>query len=53
MSGVTTVDLREPEQARELGGVDERSKFASAVSYRRCESAARRPRVPMTRTAVS
>ena len=53
MSGVTAAEWASP-SARVNSSVSTFcSKRARAVSKRRCEPAARRPRVPMTRTAVS
>ena len=53
MSGVTTAEWASP-SARVNSSVSTFcSKRASAVSKRRCDPAARRPRVPITRTAVS
>ena len=53
MSGVTTVARATPKARRSSSVSTFVSKRASAVSYRRCESAASRPRVLMMRTAVS
>ena len=54
MSGVTTVGVREAERAGSAPRCRRAARTSpSAVSYRRCESAARRPRVFMIRTAVS
>ena len=53
INGVTTLGRATPSSRVSRLVSTWRSNIARAVSYRRCESAARRPRVFMMRTAVS